>query len=68
VPPEGGILVPYGADVWKLETPDYRALVVAVRQAFLNRREFSVAARRVAETRFDFALVLKAYLRLLQGD
>ncbi len=65
VPPECGILVPYGADVWKLEEPDYDALTKAVGQAFLDRARLSVAARRVAEARYSFADVLRAYLKLL---
>jgi glycosyltransferase involved in cell wall biosynthesis len=62
---ECGILVPYGANVWRLEEPDYGALVRAVGQAFQDRARLSVAARRVAEARYSFSDVLSAYLRLL---
>ena len=65
VSPECGTLVPYGADVWKLEKPDYGALVEGVRQALERRRELSAAARRNAEARFNFVDVAQAYLRLL---
>lgn len=68
VPPEGGILVPYGADVWRLQEPAYGALVDAVAQALARRSEFSGPARAVAEARFDFAEVLQSYLKLLGGS
>jgi glycosyltransferase involved in cell wall biosynthesis len=67
VAPECGILVPYGADVWRLETPAYGILVDAVKQAFERRSELSVAARRAAEARFSFTDVLHAYLQVLSG-
>jgi glycosyltransferase involved in cell wall biosynthesis len=65
VPPECGILVPYGADVWKLEEPDYRGVIKAVGQAFADRARFSIAARRIAEARYGFVEVLNSYLKLL---
>lgn len=65
VTPECGILVPYGADVWKVEEPDYEALIGAVRQALQDRTRLSAAARRVAESRYSLANVLSAYLKLL---
>ena len=68
VPPECGILVPYGANVWKLEQPDYPALVNAVRQAFRDRTALAMGAHKVAEDRFNFACVSEAYLRLLSQD
>ena len=67
VSPECGILVPYGADVWRLETPAYGALVDAVGQAFERRSELSPAARRAAEAKFSFTDVLQAYLQVLSG-
>jgi glycosyltransferase involved in cell wall biosynthesis len=67
VSPECGILVPYGADVWRMETPAYGALVDAVGQAFERRSELGSAARRGAEAKFNFTDVLQAYLQVLSG-
>jgi glycosyltransferase involved in cell wall biosynthesis len=67
VSPECGILVPYGADVWRLETPAYGTLVDAVRQAFERRAELAPAARRAAEAKFSLTDVLHAYLQVLSG-
>ena len=57
-----------GGDVWRLEEPDYQSLVEAVRQAFQDRARLSTAARKMAETRYGFAIVLHEYLKLLCGD
>jgi len=65
VTPECGILVPYGADVWRLEEPNYGALVKAIGKAFQDRPRLSAAARRIAEARYSFADVMKAYMKLL---
>ncbi len=68
VAPECGILVPYGADAWRHETPAYSALVEAVGQAFERRSQLAPAARRSAQARFNFADVLQAYLQVLSGS
>ncbi len=68
VTPECGVVVPYGADVWKLEEPDYPSLVEAVGRAFGDRTALAAGARRTAEDRFNFSHVSQAYLRLLSRD
>ncbi len=68
VSPECGILVPYGADAWRHETPAYGALVNAVGQAFERRAQLAPAARSSAQARFNFADVLQAYLQVLSGS
>lgn len=68
VTPECGVVVPYGADVWKLEKPDYPSLVKAVGRVFGDRTALAAGARRAAEDRFSFSHVYQTYLRLLSRD
>ena len=52
VSPEAGIIVPYGADPWRLDVPDLDSLEQAAIKLLKNRQEYSKGARKIAEDRF----------------
>ena len=65
---EGGRIVPYGTDVWKLETPIYEPLAQATLQVIQNQPEFRQAARKRAEREFNIEAVADRYLQALFPD
>ena len=64
VPPEAGMIVPYGGDPWKLEEPDLPALRRAVKQVLARRADYGKAARSLAERRFGLDNMVESYLRV----
>jgi glycosyltransferase involved in cell wall biosynthesis len=65
---EGGEIVPYGGDPWKLDIPDnLDALGEAGRRILENWPEYSRRARAVAERKFDIRSIAQAYLNALTG-
>lgn len=67
VPPECGLLVPYGGNPWRLEQPDILALEQAVRQVLARREEYSRAARSFAEQKFGIDNMVDSYLAVFDG-
>ena len=59
---EAGIIIPYGADPWKLERPDCSGLIDAAEQVIRNNTVFRRAARRRAETEFSTEKMAEAYI------
>jgi len=62
---DAGRIVPYGADPWKLESPDIGSLAEASVEIFLDQQRFRSAARRHAEEFFDIDRMLDAYTNVL---
>lgn len=62
---DAGRLVPYGANPWKLETPDIPALADAAAEVLDDQTRFRVAARERAETVFNVEKMVDEYLKLL---
>jgi glycosyltransferase involved in cell wall biosynthesis len=62
---DAGRLVPYGANPWKLETPDIPALADAAVEVLDDQTRFRVAARERAETVFNVEKMVDKYLKLL---
>jgi glycosyltransferase involved in cell wall biosynthesis len=63
----GGRLVPYGGDPWKLEKPDLPALAVVAAEILQNNDHFRESARRRAEEAFSLDLMVGRYLDVLLG-
>ena len=62
---EAGAIVPYGANPWKLETPDVDALAVSAGEALEKQGQFRAAARRRAESAFGLDKMVESYLKVL---
>lgn len=60
-----GRIVPYGADHWNLEAPDFDALCKAGLEVFNDQVKFRSAARKRAETHFDMHSMAQKYLDVL---
>ena len=63
-----GRLVPYGANPWKLESPDISALADAAAEVLDDQNRFRSAARERAETIFDVDKMVDEYLKVLLGQ
>jgi hypothetical protein len=65
---EGGVLVPYEGDPWKLEIPrNLDALGKTARRVLDQWPEYSRRARGIAERSFDIRLIARAYLEALSA-
>lgn len=65
VPPDAGILVPYGSDPWKLAYPDVDALAEAILRIKDNYAWYSANARKIAEERFSIEDMAEKYLEVI---
>lgn len=64
---EAGVIVPYGANPWKLELPDVNSLAASAESVLENQDTFRAAARRRAEEKFGLDKMVEAYLSVLLG-
>ena len=64
---EAGVIVPYGADPWKLETPDISALAQSGGKVLENQDSFRRSARKRAESEFGLDQMVESYLKVLLG-
>lgn len=62
---DAGVVVPYGADPWKLETPNISALAEAVTEILRDQPRFRQAARSRAESTLGVDGMVDAYLKVL---
>lgn len=62
---DAGRVVPYGADPWKLETPDIPRLARAAAEILEDQPHFRAAARKRAEAEFGVDRMVEAYLKVL---
>ncbi len=62
---EAGVIVPYGADPWKLEMPNVPALAGAVGEILSDQPRFRKAARARAESALGVDGMVDAYLKVL---
>ncbi len=65
---DAGCIVPYGANPWKLETPDVSALAESVREVIEKQKQFRSAARKRAESEFGLDKMVESYLKVLLDD
>lgn len=60
-----GCVVPYGANPWKLETPNIAALALSAEEALSEQEQFRRSARRRAEVEFGLDKMVASYLKVL---
>jgi glycosyltransferase involved in cell wall biosynthesis len=65
---DAGCIVPYGADPWKLETPDISTLAVSAETVLTKQDQFRAAARKRAESAFGLDQMVESYLKVLLED
>lgn len=64
---DSGRVVPYGADVWRLQPADVPALARAAAEVLRDNPKFRAAARAHAESAFGLDTMLDGYLQALAG-
>jgi glycosyltransferase involved in cell wall biosynthesis len=62
---DAGRIVPYGQDVWRLETPDVAGLAQAAAEILGDLQRFRFAARARAGQAFGLDRMVAAYLEVL---
>lgn len=62
---EGGMIVPYGGNPWKLDQPDIPSLAKAAAHVLTQQEQFRQAARQRAEAMFNVEKMVDAYLEVL---
>ncbi len=67
VPPEAGVVVPYGGDSWNLEPPVVAPLAQGLAQVLENQDKFRAGARARAESAFSVQVMMERYLEALLG-
>lgn len=67
VPGDAGRVVPYGRDVWHLESPDVAALARATAEILADPVRFRTAARDHAEQVFGLERMVAAYLEVFEN-
>jgi len=65
---DAGCIVPYGANPWKLETPDISALAAEAGKILTEQNPFRAAARTRAESAFGLDSMVESYLKVLLED
>ncbi|MFZ5858617.1 MAG: glycosyltransferase family 4 protein [Chloroflexota bacterium] len=62
---EAGVIVPYEANPWKLETPNIPALAESVTEILRDQPRFRAAARARAESALGVDAMVDAYVKVL---
>ncbi|MDD2920900.1 MAG: glycosyltransferase family 4 protein [Anaerolineales bacterium] len=62
---DAGCVVAYGANAWKLETPDIESLAIEAGKILDNQNQFRASARSRAESNFGLDKMTDAYLKIL---
>lgn len=65
VPPQAGVVAPYGADSWNLESPDVPALAAACAPLLRDQPRYRAGARTHAESAFGLDAMVEKYLKEL---
>ncbi len=64
---QGGMIVPYGGDPWKLEVPDIQALSKGAIELLRSIDSYRISSRKRAEAAFNLDSMVDNYLELLLG-
>jgi glycosyltransferase involved in cell wall biosynthesis len=62
---DAGCIVSYGANPWKLETPNIEALAASAGDVLEKQDQFRTAARKRAESAFGLDQMVESYLKVL---
>lgn len=60
-----GVIVPYGANPWKLEMPDISTLATSAEKILMEQNQFRASARKRAESEFGLDKMVESYLDVL---
>lgn len=63
---EGGRIVPYGGDPWKLDAPDAKTLALVAREMLDSLKSYQQRARIRAEKFFDVNSMVEKYAEVLE--
>lgn len=66
VPDGAGIIVPYGGDPWKLETPNYLGLADVIVKITENYEYYSINARKTAEEKYNINMIVDKYISVIE--
>lgn len=64
---QGGVVVPYGGDPWKIDPPDITSLAENAYNILNNLNDYRKSARKRAESAFDLDSMIDQYVQLLLG-
>ena len=64
---QGGLVVPYGGNEWKVDQPDIKSLVAGAILILQNLAAYRKSARERAEIAFDLDLMVDRYIEVLLG-
>lgn len=67
VTPEAGLVVSYGGDPWKLDSPDITGLAIGAAGILSQQGVFRTGARKRAEEAFGLDKMVEAYIEVLSG-
>ena len=65
---DAGRLSPYGADQWKLESPNIQPLAEAAEEVLQDNERFRKSAREQAQANFGLDKMVDAYLKVLLNE
>lgn len=65
---DAGCIVPYGANPWKLETPNIAAQAESASEVLEKQDQFRAAARRRAESALGLDAMVDSYIKVLLED
>lgn len=65
---DAGCIVPYGANPWKLKTPNIAALAESASEVLEKQDQFRAAARRRAESALGLDAMVDSYIKVLLED
>ena len=65
---DGGMVVPYGSDYWKLEAPATEVLAKAATGVLKQLPQYRISARKRAEIYFSLDQMVEAYLEILLAN
>ena len=65
---DGGAVVPYGSDYWRLKAPQTEGLVKAAAAVLDDLLQYRTSARKRAERLFSLDLMVDQYQKILLGD
>lgn len=62
---DSGIIVDYGGNPWKLDTPDYQGLIDAVIKISTNYNFYAANARKLAVERYNIDTIVNQYINVI---